>query len=68
MERVVVAMRADGEGIVLTATDDELDELIGFVAGGSSTHSATLMRTADLMALPELEVVRVQWWCAARGA
>ena len=31
-ERVVFAMRADGERMVLTATDDELDELIGFVA------------------------------------
>jgi hypothetical protein len=31
-ERVMFAMRADGAGIVLMATDDELDELIGLVA------------------------------------
>ena len=31
-ERVVFAVRADGERTVLTATDDELDELTGLVA------------------------------------
>ena len=31
-ERLVFRMRADRDGAVLAATDDELDELIGFVA------------------------------------
>jgi len=31
-ERVVFAMHADGERTVLTATDDELDQLTGLVA------------------------------------
>jgi hypothetical protein len=29
-------------------------------------HSATLMGAADPMALPDLDVARVQRWCAAR--
>lgn len=74
-------MRADGQRIILTAIDDELDELIGYVAAEAnhettrrvrsastphSTHSATLVRAADPMALPELDVARVDRWCAAR--
>ena len=31
-ERLVFGMRAHGNGAVLAATDEELDELIGFVA------------------------------------
>jgi hypothetical protein len=46
-ERVVFAMRADGERIVLTATDDELDELIGYVAA-EANHETTRRRQKRL--------------------
>ena len=39
-ERVVFAMRADGERIVLTAADDELDELIGLVAAEANDETS----------------------------
>src|SRR5664279_1936425 len=38
-ERVVFAMHADGERTVLTATDDELDELIGLVAAEANDET-----------------------------
>ena len=38
-ERVVFAVRVDGERIVLTATDDELDQLIGLVAGEANDET-----------------------------
>jgi hypothetical protein len=46
-ERVVFAMRADGERIVLTATDDELDQLIGLVAAGAN-HETNRRRQKHL--------------------
>ena len=35
-EHVAFAMRADGARILLMATDDELDQLIGLVAAGAN--------------------------------
>ena len=35
-ERVVFGIRADGGRVVLTATDDELDELIGLVVADAN--------------------------------
>jgi hypothetical protein len=46
-ERVVFAMRADGERIVLAATDGELDELIGFVAA-KANHETSRRRQKRL--------------------
>lgn len=47
-ERVVFAMRADGERhIVLMATDDELDELIGLVAA-EANHETSRRRQKRL--------------------
>ena len=40
-------MRADGERIFLTATDDELDELIGYVAA-EANHETTRRRQKRL--------------------
>ena len=46
-ERVVFAVRADGERIVLTATDDELDQLIGLVAA-EANHETNRRRQQRL--------------------
>ena len=46
-ERVVFAMRADDTRIILTATDDELDELIGFVAA-EANHETSRRRPKRL--------------------
>lgn len=46
-ERVVFAMRADGGRIVLTATDDELDELVGLVAA-EANHETNRRRQKRL--------------------
>ena len=46
-ERVVFAMRADGERIILTATDDERYELIGYVAA-EANHGTTRRRQKRL--------------------
>jgi len=46
-ERVVFAVRADGERIVLTATDDELDQLIGLVAA-EANHETNRRRQPRL--------------------
>jgi hypothetical protein len=35
-ERLVFRIRADGDRAILRATDDEFDELIGFVAAGAN--------------------------------
>ena len=83
-ERLVFAIRAHNSGAVLVATDDDLDELIGFVAAEAnhepnrrrqqrptphsrrSTPRPRLLTAGDPMALPELDVARVQRWCAVR--
>ena len=46
-ERVVFAVRVDGERIVLTATDDELDQLIGLVAA-EANHETNRRRQQRL--------------------
>jgi hypothetical protein len=46
-ERVVFAVRVDGERIVLTATDDELDQLIGLVAA-EANHETNRRRQPRL--------------------
>ena len=48
-ERVLFAMRADGQRIILTAIDDELDELIGYVAA-EANHETTRRRQKRLHA------------------
>ena len=46
-ERVVFAMHADGDRTVLTATDDELDQLIGLVAA-EANHETNRRRQQRL--------------------
>jgi len=46
-ERVVFAMRGDGDRTVLTATDDELDQLIGLVAA-EANHETNRRRQQRL--------------------
>jgi plasmid stabilization system protein ParE len=99
-ECLVFAMRSDDARVILRATEDDLDELIGFVAAeanhetnrrrqqrldtalealtdaAQTLHSrsstddslfcSTPAGTLTAMALPELDVARVQRWCAAR--
>ena len=47
-ERVVFAMHADGERTVLTATDDELDQLIGLVAAEAANDETNRRRQKRL--------------------
>lgn len=107
-ERVVYGARADSGHVVLTATDEQLDELLGYLAAEANhetnrrrrqrldaaydelSHAArrpiesaatppdrsgaprglrpaaSAPRTPASSGLPELEVARVQRWCAAR--
>ena len=81
-ERLVFRIRAQHHGAVLSATDEDLDKLSGpwrpkptmnpIVAANSdsmqhSTRSTTQPPTAgEPMALPDLDIARVQRWCAAR--
>lgn len=46
-ERVVFAMHADGARIILTATEDELHELIGLV-GAEANHETSRRRQKRL--------------------
>ena len=103
-ERVVFGAYLDGTDIVLRASDDDLDELIGYVAAEANqepnrrrrqrldaaftvlTDAADTSRTLvpvpptpsskpaevppraqpAVTGLPELDIARVQRWCAAR--
>jgi hypothetical protein len=86
--RLVFRVRARNDHAILAATDDDLDELIRFVAADANNepnrrrqHSGhtnpgvhksrgpprpELLTDGDPMALPELDIARVQRWCAAR--
>ena len=82
-ERLVFRIRAQHDGAVLAATDDDLDELIGSVAAEANhepnrrrqqrldaafeaLNDRSRLTAGEPMALPELDVARVQRWCAAR--
>jgi hypothetical protein len=61
-ERLVFGMRAHGNGAVLAATDEELDELIGFVAAeanhelsGAASTAWTLCNALTEAALAEID-------------